>query len=105
MTIARVRELAEEMAKAPTSVVCSFTREQMVDLLAEIDRRTRPVAAAPPPPAPAPAPTEIAAIADYVGHRRGCEGCTRGGASRCPTGQHLYAMACASLMDQARNLL
>ena len=100
MTIARVRELTDEMAKANTAVVCSFTRDQLVDLLAEIDLRTRPAA----PLAPSPS-NDLAAVAEFSTHRRGCERCARGGAARCETGQHLYGQASASLLDQARILL
>jgi hypothetical protein len=100
MTIARVRELASEMAAAPTPVVCSFTRDQLVDLLAEIDFR-RPSAAAPPT-----APVmlrEVSPVTQYAEHRNSCNRCRSG--DRCDAGRQLYAAACVALMDQARLVL
>jgi hypothetical protein len=102
MTITRVRELVNEMKAAPTPVVCSFNVEQMIDLLAEIDRRIQPVAAQPPPPPPAP--IEVSPVSAFEEHRKGCNLC-RLGPGRCEGGQRLYAAACASVMDQARVLL
>ncbi len=99
MTIARVRELTNEMAKAPSPVVCSFTRDQLIDLLVDIDMRT-PSAPAPPPPV-----VEVSPVNAYADHRKACERCRRGGSDRCENGQRLYALACASLMDQTRLVL
>lgn len=100
MTIARVHELMREMAAAPTPVVCSFTHEQLTDLMTEVDRR---IQTAPVPLTPAP--VEINPVKDFATHRRACDRCRRGGAERCETGDRLYGYACAWLMDQTRLLL
>ena len=99
MTIARVRELAKEMSDAPTPVVCSFTYQQLTDLLAEIDRRTQVAAA--PVTAQQRATSPLTA---YAEHRKTCERC-KGRDGRCSAGQSLYAAACAELMDDVRILL
>jgi len=101
MTIAKVRELAKEMSQAPTPVVLSFTQEQIIDLLAEIDLRTRaPQAAAAPT-----APVEISPVREFVAHRKVCDQCTRGAEGRCVTGQALYSAASAAVMDEVRALV
>lgn len=102
MTIARVRELANEMAAATTPVVCSFTREQLVDLLSEIDMRTAPQPVRQPPPPPAPI-REISPVNQYAEHRKMCNRCYSG--EQCDAGRHLYSAACASIMDQTRLVL
>jgi len=100
MTIARVRELAREMSSAPTPVVCSFTYEQLTDLLAEIDRRTQVAAA------PVAAPQQpTSPLTAYAEHRKTCERCKRDADGRCSAGQSLYAAAAAELMDDMRILL
>lgn len=109
MTIARVRELTREMSQSPSPVVCSFTTEQMIDLVTEIDQRLARTAAPAPAPVIAPAPppppaTESAAIKEWAYHKRTCDTCGRG-VARCEVGQGLYAAACASLMDQTRIVL
>lgn len=101
MTIARVRQLADEMAGAATPVVCSFTRDQLIDLLAEIDFRTSPASAA--RQAAPVAIREVSAVTQYAEHRSGCSYCRTG--DRCDTGKQLYAAACVALMDQARLVL
>ena len=103
MTIAKVRELAGEMAHAPSPVVLSFTQEQITDLLAEIELRTRPAPAqAPAPPTPG---LEISPVKEFAAHRKVCEPCLRGPESRCATGQALYSAACAAVMDEVRLLV
>jgi hypothetical protein len=100
MTIARVRELASEMAAATTPVVCSFTRDQLVDLLAEIEMRRGAA------PAPAAAPVtirEVSPVTQYAEHRNGCNRCRTG--DRCDAGKALYTAACVSLVDQVRLVL
>jgi hypothetical protein len=92
MTIARVRELAQEMAASKQAVVCSFTREQLMEVLDEIDRRTTPVTA------------PLSAIESFAAHRKACDVCRRG-PDRCDPGKALYAAACISLVDQAKLLL
>jgi hypothetical protein len=104
MTIAKVEELAKEMAKSPTPVVLSFTQEQIMDLLAEINLRTRPGSAAQPVAAVA-APVERSPVKDYAAHRKTCDQCTKGAEGRCATGQALYTAACATVMDEVRVLL
>jgi hypothetical protein len=100
MTITRVREIAQELGDATASgLVAYFNREQLVDLLADIDRR------APSAPAAAPPLTDLPAITTYSRHVASCERCHRGGGNRCDAGQQLYGAACAALMDQARLLL
>lgn len=101
MTISRVRQLANEMAAASTPVVCSFTRDQLIDLLAEIDLRTSPSARQ---PAPAPVTVrEVSPVNQYAEHRNACNRCRSG--DRCDAGMQLYAAACMALMDQARLVL
>jgi hypothetical protein len=102
MTIAKVEELAKEMAKAPTPVVLSFTQEQIMDLLAEINIRTRPGTAQPVAVA---ATIERSPVKDYAAHRKGCDQCTKGSDGRCATGQALYTAACTTVMDEVRVLL
>jgi hypothetical protein len=99
MSISRVRELANEMAGAMTPVVCSFTRDQLIDLLAEIDMRTAPAARQAAPVTI----REVSAVNQYAEHRTACNRCRTG--DRCDAGKQLYAAACASLMDQTRLLL
>jgi hypothetical protein len=101
MTIAKVEELAKEMAKAPTPVVLSFTQEQVFDLLAEINIRTRPASAQ----AAAVTVVERSPVKDYAAHRKGCEQCSKGSEGRCATGQALYSAACAAVMDEVRLLM
>ena len=103
MTIAKVRELAKEMAQSPTPVVLSFTQEQITDLLAEIDLRTRPAAAAQAPVVVQP--VEISPVKELTSHRKICDQCGRGPESRCATGQALYSAACAAVMDEVRLLV
>jgi hypothetical protein len=98
MSVAKMRELAKEMAMAPTPVVCSFTRDQMVDLLTEIDLRMRPFSA------PAEPLLSSSPVQDYAAHRKTCTQCT-GSAGRCDAGQKLYLTACAWVMDEVRLLL
>ena len=100
MTIARVRELANEMAAAPTPGVCSFTRDQLVDLLAEIEMR-RP-SAVPVQAAPVTI-REVSPVTQYAEHRNTCNRCRAG--DRCDAGKQIYAAACVALVDQARLLL
>ncbi len=102
MTIAKVRELAREMTQSPTPVVLSFTQEQIVDLLAEIDLRTRPASTGAAAPA---APVEISPVKEYAAHRKVCDQCTRGTEGRCVTGHALYSAACAAVMDEVRILV
>jgi len=104
MTIAKVRELAKEMAQAPTPVVLSFTQEQITDLLAEIDLRTRPAGAAAQAPVVVQ-PVEISPVREFIAHRKICEQCGKGPDSRCATGQALYSAACAAVMDEVRLLV
>jgi len=104
MTIAKVEELAKEMAKSPTPVVLSFTQEQVMDLLAEINIRTRPGSSAQPAVAVA-APVERSPVKDYAAHRKSCDQCSKGSEGRCVTGQALYAAACTMVMDEVRVLL
>jgi hypothetical protein len=99
MTISRVRELANEMAGAVTPVVCSFTRDQLIDLLAEIDMRTAPSARQAAPVTI----REMSPVNQYAEHRNACNRCRTG--DRCDVGKQLYAAACASLMDQTRLVL
>jgi hypothetical protein len=98
MTIARVREIVHELSDSTASgLVAYFNREQLVDLLADIERRA--------PVAP-PAVTDLPAITAYSKHVASCDRCHNGGSGiRCDAGQQLYAAACAALMDQARLLL
>jgi hypothetical protein len=102
MSIARVRELASEMAAATTPVVCSFTRDQLIDLLAEIDLR-RPGAAPAPAPPPPVTIREVSPVTQYAEHRNTCNRCRSG--DRCDAGTQLYTAACVSLMDQVRLVL
>jgi hypothetical protein len=99
MSILRVRELANEMAGAMTPVVCSFTRDQLIDLLAEIDMRTAPASRQAAPVTI----REVSPVNQYAEHRTACNRCRTG--DRCDAGKPLYAAACASLMDQTRLLL
>ena len=101
MTIAKVEELAREMAKAPSAVVLSFTQEQIMDLLAEINIRTRPASAQ----AVAAVAVERSPVKDYALHRKGCDQCLKGSEGRCATGQALYSAACATVMDEVRLLV
>jgi hypothetical protein len=103
MSIAKVRELAREMAQAPTPVVCSFTRDQMVDLLTEIDLRGKSTPA-PVAPVPPVAPALTSPVQDYAAHRKSCTQCS-GETGRCDTGQQLYLAGCAWVMDETRMLL
>jgi len=103
MTIAKVEELAKEMAKSPTPVVLSFTQEQIMDLLAEINLRTRPGSAT--APVAVAAPVERSPVKDYAAHRKTCDQCSKGPEGRCATGQALYTAACATVMDEVRVLL
>jgi hypothetical protein len=103
MTIAKVEELAKEMAKAPTPVVLSFTQEQIMDLLAEINIRTRPGSAQ--PVAVAATVVERSPVKDYAAHRKSCDQCSKGSDGRCATGQALYTAACTTVMDEVRILL
>jgi hypothetical protein len=104
MTISKVEELAKEMAKSPTPVVLSFTQEQIMDLLAEINIRTRPGSTSAQPVVVA-APVERSPVKDYAAHRKGCDQCSKGAEGRCATGQALYTAACATVMDEVRVLL
>ena len=104
MTIARVRELVQEMSTAATPVVCSFTREQLVDLLADVDMRTRSTTAIKAPPPLPPPPPRVTPLEAYVDHRRSCPICSRG-EGRCDAGQSLYATACVGLVNDAKMLL
>jgi hypothetical protein len=100
ITIARVRQLANEMAGATTPVVCSFTWDQLIDLLAEIDMRTPAAASRQPAPVTI---REVSPVTEYADHRNACNRCRSG--DRCDTGKQLYAAACVALMDQARLVL
>ncbi len=102
MTIARVRELANQMAAAPTPVVCSFTRDQLIDLLAEIELRTAPAGATRQVAAPVTI-REVSPVTAYAEHRGACNRCKSG--DRCDAGKQFYAAACMALMDQARLVL
>jgi hypothetical protein len=101
MTIARVREIVHELSDSTASgLVAYFNREQLVDLLADIERRM-PVA----PPAPTQS-TDLPAITAYSKHVASCDRCHKGGGgNRCDAGGQLYGAACAALVDQARLLL
>ena len=100
MTITRVREIVQELGEATDSeLVAYFNREQLVDLIADIDRRT------PAAPAAALPLTDLPAITSYSRHVASCERCHKGGGNRCDAGQQLYGAACAALVDQARLLL
>ena len=99
MSIARVREIVQELGDATSSgLVAYFNREQLVDLLADIDRRT-PLT----PTAAGPQVTDLPAITAYSKHVASCDRCHKG--NRCDAGRELYGAACAALMDQARLLL
>jgi hypothetical protein len=98
MSIARVREIVHELSDSTASgLVAYFDREQLVDLLADIDRRgPLPSAAA------VPQVTDLPAIMTYSKHVASCDRCHKG--SRCDAGGQLYGAACAALVDQARLL-
>src|SRR5882672_4947505 len=98
MSIARVREIVQELGDATASgMVAYFNREQLVDLLADIDRRL--------PAAQSGAQlTDLPAITAYSKHVASCDRCHKGSGNRCDAGQQLYGAACAALVDQARVL-
>jgi hypothetical protein len=98
MSIARVREIVQELGDATSSgLVAYFNREQLVDLLADIDRRL-PLS----PAGAAPQVTDLPAITAYSKHVASCDRCHKG--NRCDAGQQLYGAACAALVDQTRLL-
>src|SRR5258708_32358711 len=101
MSIARVREIVQELGDATSSgLVAYFNREQLVDLLADIERR------GPAAPSSVTQATDLPAITTYSKHTASCDRCHKGGgANRCDAGQQLYGAACAALLDQARLLL
>jgi len=103
MTVARVREIVEELGAAKDrELVAYFNRDQLVDLLADIDVR----GTAAPPPAVKEF-TDLPAITAYRRHVSSCDRCHAGAArgERCDAGRELYGAACASLIDQARLLM
>ena len=92
MSIARVREIVHELSDSTASgLVAYFNREQLVDLLADIERRV-PVAQS----------TDLPDIAAYSKHMTSCDRCHKG--NRCDAGRQLYGAACDALVDQARLL-
>jgi hypothetical protein len=100
MSIARVREIVQELGDATASgLVAYFNREQLVDLLADIDRRV-PLT----PAGAAPQIADLPAITAYSKHVASCDRCHKGGGNRCDAGGQLYGAACAALLDQARLL-
>src|SRR5258708_34348486 len=98
MSIARVREIVQELGDATSSgLVAYFNREQLVDLLADIERR------APVAPSSVTQSTDPPAITSYSKHTASCDRCHKGGgANRCAPGQQLSSAACPALRDQDR---